>query len=598
MKPSLKPGREDPVAILSVVDSSGRLMWQIIKDYSQLQALDDNIRATFSNTTALPKLPDRSLFQNQAPVRVDVRREQLKAYFAQLTRLECLTPNAKDIISKFLSSNIIEISPQKTKSGFLSKRGKSFGGWKTRYFVHNGPYLDYFEKPEGEHLGSITIYSAQIGRQDPSDEINEADDDKKYKHALMIRELKKRGTKEEWVAHMLCAESDEERDSWIQSLIQFVNVRTQVDLIASNKLTPWSLKGYAKKSSLTLSSSINSASMDDDDFTMNSVTVLTPTTPSRVTSVQSPVAKRHISGPVGIQRINEPEKWGGRTNGTLVEENGDGDIRKSKVKNFFVFRKPIEGSYAGVGLNGHASGNTTESDLPPPDSATLNSGFNVSAFDHVPEPVSDSSVLFGASLKHALELSSSVRDGYIVPSILVRCLELLEAKHAAYEEGLFRLNGSNSAIENMEALFNKNYDVDLVDLDANIHAVAGLLKRFLRDIPTRIIPGLLEYEFQRALENKDMAARVKDLTALTNRLPRECRDLLGVLCGFLSFVLKNTNLNKMNIKNLCIVFSPTLHIPFNVFASFLIDYDAIFKGKEPDLDLIRPTIDVPSQLIT
>lgn len=31
------------------------------------------------------------------------------------------------------------------KEGYLTKRGKNFGGWKTRYFVLNENVLEYYE---------------------------------------------------------------------------------------------------------------------------------------------------------------------------------------------------------------------------------------------------------------------------------------------------------------------------------------------------------------------------------------------------------------------------------------------------------------------
>lgn len=31
------------------------------------------------------------------------------------------------------------------KEGYLTKRGKNFGGWKTRYFVLSGPILEYYD---------------------------------------------------------------------------------------------------------------------------------------------------------------------------------------------------------------------------------------------------------------------------------------------------------------------------------------------------------------------------------------------------------------------------------------------------------------------
>jgi RalA-binding protein 1 len=32
-----------------------------------------------------------------------------------------------------------------TREGYLTKRGKNFGGWQTRYFVLDGPQLRYYD---------------------------------------------------------------------------------------------------------------------------------------------------------------------------------------------------------------------------------------------------------------------------------------------------------------------------------------------------------------------------------------------------------------------------------------------------------------------
>ena len=31
------------------------------------------------------------------------------------------------------------------KTGYLTKKGRNFGGWQTRYYVLQGPLLEYFE---------------------------------------------------------------------------------------------------------------------------------------------------------------------------------------------------------------------------------------------------------------------------------------------------------------------------------------------------------------------------------------------------------------------------------------------------------------------
>jgi RalA-binding protein 1 len=70
----------------------------------------------------------------------------------------------------------------------------------------------------------IPILNAEIGRQH-KDSSSGPQDDKAYRHALLIIEAKKaNGTA--GLKHVLCAESDQERDAWVAEL-----------LIASNKST-------------------------------------------------------------------------------------------------------------------------------------------------------------------------------------------------------------------------------------------------------------------------------------------------------------------------------------------------------------------------
>lgn len=74
------------------------------------------------------------------------------------------------------------------------------------------------EQRGGTHLGSIVITNAQIGRQQRT---SENDDEKNYRHAFLIIEAKK-GPGGSSPRHVLCAESDSERDSWVDILVRYV----------------------------------------------------------------------------------------------------------------------------------------------------------------------------------------------------------------------------------------------------------------------------------------------------------------------------------------------------------------------------------------
>ena len=68
---------------------------------------------------------------------------------------------------------------------------------------------------------------------------------------------------------------------------------------------------------------------------------------------------------------------------------------------------------------------------------------------------------------------------------------------------------------------------------------------------------------------------------LVHKLPLPNWTLLRALSAFLIEVVGKSDINKMNVRNVGIVFAPTLNIPAPVFAAFLTDFDLIF-GTEPD----------------
>lgn len=67
-----------------------------------------------------------------------------------LRSLLALPTKSKDEIIAFFTSGVTSESQKPVaragyKEGYLTKRGKNFGGWKTRYFVLQGPTLEYYE---------------------------------------------------------------------------------------------------------------------------------------------------------------------------------------------------------------------------------------------------------------------------------------------------------------------------------------------------------------------------------------------------------------------------------------------------------------------
>ena len=70
-------------------------------------------------------------------------------------------------------------------------------------------------------MGSITITGAQIGRQQRAGASQ--DEDNEYRHAFLIIEAKKGQSISSNPRHVLCAESDPDRDNWVDVLVRCVN---------------------------------------------------------------------------------------------------------------------------------------------------------------------------------------------------------------------------------------------------------------------------------------------------------------------------------------------------------------------------------------
>lgn len=124
------------------------------------------------------------------------------------------------IICAFFNSDVVPensttISKGGVMEGWLSKRGKSFAGWQTRFYVLSSGSLSYYESKDGIKLGEIDINQASIGRQ--SSRSTEFITDDSYLHAFLIRTIKTSDDKDQ-EDHILCSETDEFRDAWVTAL--------------------------------------------------------------------------------------------------------------------------------------------------------------------------------------------------------------------------------------------------------------------------------------------------------------------------------------------------------------------------------------------
>ena len=91
---------------------------------------------------------------------------------------------------------------------------------------------------------------------------------------------------------------------------------------------------------------------------------------------------------------------------------------------------------------------------------------------------------------------------------------------------------------------------------------------------------VLEISYDHLLTHaKDMDERYKKIQSfnvLVHRLPRVNFELIRHIAMFLIEIIDNAAMNKMTVRNVGIVFAPTLNIPAPLISFFLTDYPDIF----------------------
>ncbi|KAK0933687.1 Rho GTPase activating protein [Friedmanniomyces endolithicus] len=611
---------ESPVLTLAVYErSDSKQLWRVEKTVAALVLLDTQIKTA---SGFRDRLPDKALFTGHSPAKIDARRAALDFYFDRmLDSLE--NEKAARIACKFLSSNALgaeagdyfnnarpdarpdtPVAKHRTqRAGYLTKRGKNFGGWKARYFVLDGPQLKYFEAPGGAHMGSIKLQNAQIGKQSNSATAPQEDEDNQFRHAFLVLEPKKKDSAS-LVRHVLCAESDEERDLWVEALLQYVDFRDEEEdiLKGSQAVRP----DISAVRSPRLQKSMNdlrpsSRSRDPNTLAPDSMRALhyndtrpgeapiigvptnvvrngTPSPPydGGFTPTQEHTPAPHhpmISAPTNLHVISNAGDWGMKQPPTPQSKEHASGSKDKKRSMFSAFR-------------GRSS-----SDLAP---SMMSPAFPPSD----PRGPAGVRAVFGVPLAEAVQFAHPADATTELPAVVYRCIQYLTHQDAIAEEGIFRLSGSNTVIKSLKDRFNTEGDVNLVaeDHHYDIHAVAGLLKLYLRELPSSILTRDLHLEFLQCLElhGRD---KVVALNVLVNRLPKPNRALLQALSEFLLAIVNHADINKMNVRNVGIIFAPTLNVPGPLISSFVEDLAHIFgpcPSATPDSPLSVTEMLVPT----
>ncbi|XP_054622034.1 rho GTPase-activating protein 21 isoform X2 [Dunckerocampus dactyliophorus] len=192
---------------------------------------------------------------------------------------------------------------------------------------------------------------------------------------------------------------------------------------------------------------------------------------------------------------------------------------------------------------------------PPKDKGTWRKGIPGlmrKPFERKPSP----GVTFGVRLDDC----PPAQNNKFVPLIVEVCCKLVEERGLEYT-GIYRVPGNNAAISNMqEELNNKGMnDIDIQDDKwRDLNVISSLLKSFFRKLPEPLFTNDKYADFIEANRIEDPVERLKVLKRLLHELPDHHYETLKFLSAHLKTVADNSEKNKMEPRNLAIVFGPTL----------------------------------------
>lgn len=170
-------------------------------------------------------------------------------------------------------------------------------------------------------------------------------------------------------------------------------------------------------------------------------------------------------------------------------------------------------------------------------------------------PTAPEGSTFGIPIEDCLPSSSNM----YVPRLVEICTDIIDER-GLHTVGIYRVPGNNASITALTEEVNKNYDDISVDDSRwnDLHVVSSLLKSFFRKMPDSLITVQLYPNFIKADKIENPKLRMEELRKLVRSLPKHNYYTLKYIIYHLKRVADNCAINKMEAKNLAIVFGPTI----------------------------------------
>uniref|UniRef100_A0A3Q2PW18 Rho GTPase-activating protein 23-like n=1 Tax=Fundulus heteroclitus TaxID=8078 RepID=A0A3Q2PW18_FUNHE len=145
-----------------------------------------------------------------------------------------------------------------------------------------------------------------------------------------------------------------------------------------------------------------------------------------------------------------------------------------------------------------------------------------------------------------------------VPLIVEMCCNVVENTGLEYT-GIYRVPGNNAMVSSLQEHLSKGMDINTAEERwQDLNVISSLLKSFLRKLPEPLFTDDKYNDFIDANRIEDAEDRLKTMKKLICDLPDYYYHTLKFLVGHLKRVADHSEKNKMEPRNLALVFGPTL----------------------------------------
>ncbi|EDO49474.1 predicted protein, partial [Nematostella vectensis] len=194
--------------------------------------------------------------------------------------------------------------------------------------------------------------------------------------------------------------------------------------------------------------------------------------------------------------------------------------------------------------------------------------------------------VFGCPITHLCE-----REGTTIPIFVSKCINAIESRGLEFD-GIYRVCGNVALVQRIRIMVDQEEPIALGESPFDdVHALAGSLKLYFREMPEPLVPFDFFSGFVEAIKQSTRNSKLGALKSLVGQLPRINFDTLKLLLGHLHKVMGFSEVNRMHAQNLAIVWGPNMMRPRydagniamnmvyqNQIVEFLLlEYDEIFR---------------------